>query len=46
MIWYIAIIAIVNLALGYAFAVWLGGGCCRAAATGGDAADAIDSAEL
>jgi hypothetical protein len=29
MIWYIAVIAIVNLTLGYALAVWLGGSCGR-----------------
>ena len=37
MIWYVAVIAIVNLALGYALAVYLGGGRGRAALAGGDA---------
>jgi hypothetical protein len=45
MIWYIAVIAIVNLGLGYALAVMLGRGRAKVALAGGDSAEAGDSAE-
>lgn len=45
MIWYIAIIAIVNLALGYAFGVFLEGGRGRSALAG-DSTNAREPGEL
>lgn len=42
MIWYVAVIAVVNLALGYAIAALLNGG--RGGARSRDAADAGDTA--
>jgi hypothetical protein len=46
MIWYVAIIAIVNLALGYVLAMWLGGNRGRIALVGGDASEASEPNEF
>ena len=45
MIWYVAIIALVNLGLGYALAVLLGAGKSRAALAGSDASEFGDASE-
>jgi hypothetical protein len=45
MIWYVAVIAIVNLGLGYALGVMLGGGRYRFALAKGRAADAAEATE-
>ena len=45
MIWYVAVVAIVNLALGYALAVMLGAGRGRAALASGDSSESSEAAE-
>jgi hypothetical protein len=46
MVWYIAIIAIVNLALGYALAVLLGDGRNKVTTAGGDLMNSREPAEF
>ena len=46
MIWYVAIVAIVNLALGYALAVLLGAGRRQAALAAGDASESGEPGEF
>jgi hypothetical protein len=45
MIWYVAIIALLNLGLGYALAVLLGAGTTRTALAGGDASEFADASD-
>ena len=46
MIWYVAVVAIVNLALGYALAVMLGAGRGRAALATGDSSESGEPTEF
>ncbi len=45
MVYYVALIAILNLGLGYALAVYLGASRTRLATTAGDTLEALDSAD-